>query len=1179
MRRRSVLLILIIALLASMLPLQPGPSAQAASTLEERFKAFMRDKSMDGSYTPEKFKQDNPELYREIKDYFQALGISESIHTRKAGTLPLNYPLAAKKEIVAYGKPFDATDKPGYREREDSRWRYWGYTQQGTAYFNHEFPPDVLTNRDIRNRNWHKRPWTRPEQLFFYDQTILPERTELTDAPLEERARWVEKLQNHYRSGETFIETMGGGFTAADLAELAYIQAKPSDYGPGFATLYHRVYKNGACDDGYQVRYDYMSGRNRCFKDYYEVFYIPPEHGLFEQNNILVTEAYSRPNAASEPGGPVTLHAAVRLTLGPDRKEPVDVRVQFLRRGEVLSTQHLLFDSNRTERQVSMNWQFPEQSEIITVRAEAVDPTFEETNLQDNEAQMIVKVALFGMNPEGSDEGMFEVDDPSHIPRSLLESFGGNPVFIQELIRSGGGGSTYASLSEEPVWEDSLSNPIGPKSFFAYDGSNMYLKMSSLASLSGAKVTSRFLGLEHQTGFEQVLTGSHEHCSTYADGTESCYTGYEYTVRHLLQSDASFYSQEMFEYDVEVTKAPEILSFYVDEQGNLHLSAEAYGYPGTTLKADLIFDFHANASQLPEPLRSLDHAGRPSGGYWRKHVYPEYESLEAPFIHPLTEADGVRLTRGETARLQGRSGGEAVIPQEKLLEMFQLSRQLDLFGKAEAYEAAAGAEKHELAKYVENGGGIQADTTVLDAAPRYLTLYVTDRFGRFDHMTIRYTPTAKHDGAGQPEFAYFQGKTFPSAASFVHQTEYGSQTIPVGYDQSIHMDLTIPDVVDGGKPGFLAAWSTDFESMKKGTALRIDLRDDEAVASRAVRLDLAHGLNQIGSDGSVPKSGAQIRQEDRVFRRFDPKDFSNVKLRVEETEKAGFAAFPRVLRAGQGVFVEGELEVRAILEGGTPSERKSRMADLIAGLFTRSGNKRFALYGKSDGTIIDRAKDDVGEVKYRDLDNNISGEERAPGGGVHEVELKGGAGGTLKQRIMNFMDEGTALTSSITIAEDSFGRKEAGRTEFHFKIPVHLKPAEGRFGGGNRNTKDLLFGDPSQPDRMDIRAFLVHPNVQDGLYTLRLEASADLSKISSDFAGEQLRLYSRLEPFLIRGTVFDDIWGDPLPQQPIVTPIPAPAPPGDGTGGGSENPGGGTDPGDPDGTGGDPGDEDWFWVE
>ncbi|WP_166244928.1 Athe_2463 domain-containing protein [Paenibacillus turpanensis] len=1190
MRKAIVLVLTLCLLLASVVPVSLI-YADDNQSVEQRFKAFMRNKPLDNSYTAAEFAKDNRQLYTDIREYFKSLGIVESIETRDEGKLTLNYALAARKELIVYGRPSGATNKAGYKDNENTKWRFWGYTEEGAPYFNMEFPADASSSRPISERNWLKEPWNHTKELVFNDKKMLPEPNSLVGKSVQERAKMLEKMENHYSSSNpkaTFVASMGEKFTIEDLVDIAYIEVAPTNFGPGQATLYHRVYDNyGACPSGYRKAKDYMSGNEvKCFDDWYETFYIPPEKSLFQSNNISVTGAHSDPNAISNPGEPLELKATIRLRLGLDRPESVRILVEFIRQDATIARKTITLSKTKASATVSTDWRFPASSEVVTVRATAVDSNdfkdsqFKESDPNDNEAKIIVAVNPAGMNPEGDDEGMLEIGSLSSMDSGVLSSFGGNPVFIEELAQAGGSPSRYSELSTEPVWSDTLGNPIGPKSFFAYDGSNTYMKLSSLASLSGAKVTTTYTFPERQTEIETILEDTHQHCTSLPDGGESCRTGYDYLTFYRLQSDESFYSQDLFKYEVTASKPPEINTFYVDAKGDLHLSAEAFGYPESTMKADLLFDFDANLSKLPKELQSLDNPKHPMGGYWRKHVLPEFQDTKAEgFIHPLTESDGAHVSEGETAKLQSKSGGEVVISQKKLLEMFAVSKQLDLFGKHEEYKAASGAEKHQLGKFTENGGGIEPDTVVFDASPKYITLYVTDKFGRFDHVTIRYTPVAEHDDKGQPEFAYFQGKSFTehgAATRFEHASVYGKHSIPVGHDQSVHIHLTIPERVGyTEKPGFLATWATDFESMKAGAAVKIDIGGDDSVSPRAVRLDTEHGINSYASDGSINKLGLTYRQENTAFRQFDPKDFYNANLLKRETNKAGFTAFPRVLRAGQGVFVEGRLEVRAVLEGGTQAERVDRMVDFVESLFRQTGNDRFAVYGNSDEEIIIDAKANGADIPYRDLHDNRSGEARTTGGGVHEVELKSGAG-ALRQSIRALIENGYLYSQEIVIARDSNGSKSVGQTHFSFEVPVHLKPAEGRFGGGNRNTKDLLFGDPNQPDRMNIRAFLVHPNTQDGLYTLRLQGTANLVELHGEFAGKQLKLYSSLEPFLVKGSVFDDVWGEANTVTPRVeiTPLPVPvevvpAPTDPSTGGSSSGTSG------EDSSGGD----EWYWVE
>lgn len=1080
--RKWTIWFLVVVLLIPLWPANDRAKAQSGSSLVERFQDFMKNKDLNGTYTAEDFERDNRQLKREIDEYFQSLGFLLS-RDGVAGEMKINYPLAAIKKVIVYGMPFD---DPGDAPKAGNKHRYSGYTEDLTVFPNYDFPRDSKEVTPLLERKWIEEPWTknipRAEKTKWMNyETGDHADSANQDSHLEMSPKeWLKSTVNKYNNNSNLLEDLR--WDVDKLYKHAVILSRPTEYSYGQIVLFH----------------------NRDGTVWYDDFLIPP---LKSRYNISLRGSSLTPNNKGPEGSPLKLHTEVELSAY--NSEPVRIKVWFRRlNGDIINSKEIELSREHPMEKVSIDWKRPGGGEKITVEAYAVnssgqrDEKFQEAYEEDNVDYITLSAPVDV--PDGPYEGFYPVSDLNKLrSQEDVRSYGGNPAFIQELSTGGKTVSSLSDLQSEPVWKDSKGNDIGPRSFFVNDGSRTYLKISSLASLSGAKLTSKLTAPAFKTEHKSEVTRTEQGaCVTETE----CETIYYVTETFRLQSMGSYYSQNLAEFEVEQSRAPQISKFAVDPQGNLRISASAFGFPAGGLKADLILDYEANKAKLPEGLRTLDNPANPQGGYWRKMVLPAFASEKQPFIHELTSSDGAVITKGTEAKLKGGSSDELVISQEKLQQLFAYSEQLDLFRQSEAYQKAQGTEKHRLLKYME---GIGKDRPALSPGPHTLTLYVTDTFGRFDYITIRYSPVALHDGKAKPEFAYFQGKGAPT--EFSHETANGRSGMNTYRDYAVHFDLTVPESIHKSgttleRPGFLAAWATDFPAMRTGSQYKVGMSKDTAGALHAADTG---DFNTFDADGSVKNVSDLVpANEAKVYSKFDPRDFYNPKLIQEEKNtSAQFKAFPRVIRSGQGLFTESSLEVRAVLEGPSEADNIRRMAELVSSVV--EGGSGLQLSGAKDEELITSV---TGPGKYGDLTNNLSEKNQ-------KLVLQAGT-------VQSLIEASKPVTTSQTIIEDSRNRLQVQRTEFAFALPVWLEPAKGAFGGSNLNTKSYEW------TGRGYRGFMIHPNTKDGFYTMRVEGSADLSKLDPSFAGRKLSLYSRLEPLVVLGSVFQDMWVDTSPTAP-----------------------------------------------
>lgn len=757
-----------------------------------------------------------------------------------------------------------------------------------------------------------------------------------------------------------------------------------------------------------------------------------------------------------------------------------------------------------------------------------------------------------------------------------IRKMNGNPLYMSELLNQSGAFS-YPDLTEDTLktpkgkdWEDNFGNDFSQKdAFMSDDLGNLYLRLRAIAILTGAKVT-KLTNPPERPGINPRIRylGRTE---THPCGNSTCTHEYYY---NMLESDYSYYNQNLLNYEIEASKFPEIKKFYVDPQGNLHISAEAFGYSGgTEIKGDLILDYEKNKDRLPDELRDLDNPSNIQGGYWRKMAFPDqYEDLDLPFLHSLGDKDGLADTNN---KLQSKGGGELVIPKERIMEIFKTQKQYDLYKKKVAYEKAGEGDKYDLYKYVAYGND-DPNSLAFESEPHTITLYVLDKFGRFDYLTIAYNPLTSHDGKYQPGLSWFHGSAQdPDLPSFSHQSKDNKNldmTQDIGATYTLYLDTSIPDTIKTAsgslRPTLLAAWASDFPSMDFGQKFKLNLKPvDGKTYPHSVDLEYKLGNNRFKDGKPVSNTALELPQEKQVYTSFDPNNFDDPKKTVVQPNTSQkFTSFPHVLRSGMGIAFESRVDVRAIIDGASEDANIDKMVDLLHDMTSRTdAGKSLILSGKKDDELLGLQnfnytdKDGITrQITYRNLNNNLSGE--AAGGtpvamektwGDMKVEVKTDQADK-KAFIRSLIENSSPKTSTTILGKDAYGELTAKRTVFNFEVPLRLELSRGKYGGNNTNSKDQTF------DGKNLRMYVPHVDSLDGLYTLRLQGTANVSKLNpklKDSAGNpyELDLFSALQPFVIFGSIHDNFWNDTTNS---------------GSGGGTKGPVPGTDNNK---------DEDWEW--
>lgn len=198
-----------------------------------------------------------------IKEELSRMGLESTITigSRESNTTyPLDWNKLDQEKLVVYGGPDDIQKDSNYEQEYDSatqQYRYLGYGSGKNAYFNKDFPPDVLATTDVSTRDWIKRPWEKPlnssypnEQATWYKKTTL-----------SERADWLKGIYDKYSKNTV---NKAGNWTKFPAPWNEYIdqffvwQQQPGPLFPGTVTGWH----------------------TREATDWYDTFYVSPTDTL-----------------------------------------------------------------------------------------------------------------------------------------------------------------------------------------------------------------------------------------------------------------------------------------------------------------------------------------------------------------------------------------------------------------------------------------------------------------------------------------------------------------------------------------------------------------------------------------------------------------------------------------------------------------------------------------------------------------------------------------------------------------------------------------------------------------------------------------------------------------------------------------------------------------------------------
>ncbi|MEO2202462.1 hypothetical protein ABGV42_01745 [Paenibacillus pabuli] len=694
----------------------------------------------------------------------------------------------------------------------------------------------------------------------------------------------------------------------------------------------------------------------------------------------------------------------------------------------------------------------------------------------------------------------------------------------------------YSKLSTKQIAP--FAKDITPQDFF-YEFNGLtstpsFLKLDYVAQLSGANVKTTEQDIKRNEDLKGVRDSDwyYRYCVRWSsDGKGNSYCAeykYYYKKFFSFEKDESYYQNDKL-LTTEYTSAdkPAIKRFYQDGNGDVVIQFTAEGYNSAGVSADLLYNYNSNKAKLPSTIQDLDKPSNPNGGYWRKLVFDGFDSAissnykvggSQPFIQSLGSASksGNGLQKLSVTDLKLPSGvtkddknNRIVIPKDKVQEWFKLNETLNLGSVKNAHKTGSAVARYEASKYTTTD---KAGYNDLDSAAKTLTLYVADQYGRFDWLTLNYMPNGSKDGNKSPDFVYHQGNDYNEGpGSFTHTDPNGNgNNLNYGHNTAVQIDVTRPDFMSNNKPSLLAVWENDNESIRYGYGTNLaavaaldylPFKFKTSSMSKLYNNGPAYS-SPVKSDGSLSRTNnLKVDAWNANYKRFDPVKWlaSGTFTKIGVQSNSYYKDFPQVIRAGRGVFFESQITIRAVLEGETETENVTAMKNFVGDIFNN-----YKLTGEKDATLMSSNR------TYRNLNNNVSGE--AAGGtsakfnGTYgSMKLEYSGSGTVSNAVAN-----SGYTSTkVNAYEDANGKKQIVRTVFTIKLPVRLASATGKFGGQTSSKNNAVTG----------RQFLIHPNTQDGVYTLRTEGSGNLAKLG--LTGK-INFFSALDPLIVYGSIFDN---------------------------------------------------------
>lgn len=263
--------------------------------------------------------------------------------------------------FLVYGTPGDIL---GNRQK-NGQWEYLGFDENGQPFYNLYFPPDVDATKSVV-KNWIYQPWFQPEagiygvdkpnlsaeQVDSFRYMIDPYKV-IDGVDPNDQPKWLA----------SYNAQTGANWTEQTLKEYATMQGERTEYTGAVVTMWNEG-KDG--------------------KWWYQTFWIPPKKIIKAEFNLQVVEASISPQGLQEPGTSAGLLATVKATL-PTGINEVETDVTFENQdGIVINTMSVMLQHER-EDVLLVNYSYPEEDDIITVRIKAKDSSLEETTLQDNE--------------------------------------------------------------------------------------------------------------------------------------------------------------------------------------------------------------------------------------------------------------------------------------------------------------------------------------------------------------------------------------------------------------------------------------------------------------------------------------------------------------------------------------------------------------------------------------------------------------------------------------------------------------------------------------------------------------------------------------------------------------------------------------------------------------------------
>ena len=174
----------------------------------------------------------------EIDAFLNCRGLSNFEYNQNG--LPLNYNLVRERGVLAYG----ARNQFAWNDYSSStgEWRYLGETISGTRFPNLDFPPDASATTNVGTRNYYYKPWEISNEINNSNTPVDTIYMQMYSK--EEQIEWLDRAVDKYSYGSSQNPRDRGNwlpnYPGNVLIDYAVIHAPPTDYGPGYITLWHQ---------------------------------------------------------------------------------------------------------------------------------------------------------------------------------------------------------------------------------------------------------------------------------------------------------------------------------------------------------------------------------------------------------------------------------------------------------------------------------------------------------------------------------------------------------------------------------------------------------------------------------------------------------------------------------------------------------------------------------------------------------------------------------------------------------------------------------------------------------------------------------------------------------------------------------------------------------------------------